>query len=335
MPGRFFDISASPSAATVPPGGTAKITYKVTNMVGRSVSAEFVIVGPDAARTTWAKVSNGAVRQFVLGGQQEFVVDISVPRDAAEDAPGKDSQFGVFVKEQADPENVFDPGPPFTVTVKGEPVKEKPNDIKKRKWIIPAAVAAGVLVVAAILFVVLRPRPLDPLPNVKGSPYRAARDTLEAHGYSDRIIARELSAATADSTVLRQIPADSAAAKADTAFARTRVVQLVLAAPGAQLPDLHAMPFARAVDTLQKLNLLIGDPTTRVTRVASENQTVLAQNPGPGLYPETTKVSLEVGFYVPDATPPPNCRPVWLCVRVGAEAITGLNARTRARIARP
>jgi hypothetical protein len=335
MPGRFFDISANPSSATIPPGGTGRVTYKVANVVGRAVSAEFVIAAPDAAKAAWARVSNGAVRQFVLAGQQEFVVDISVPKDAPEDAPGKESQFGVFVKEQGDPEHVFDPGPPFTVTVKGEPVVAPPNGGKKRSWIIPAAVGAAV-VAAAILFVVFRTPSLDPLPNVTGSPYDAARDTLGAHGYRDTVVATELRADKAKGTVLRQIPADSVVAKADTAFSRTKLVQLVIAAPAVQLPDLRTMAAARAVDTLQKLNLLIGEPTPRVTRVASENQTVLAQNPGPGLYAETTKVSLEIGLYVPDATPPPACTPVWKCLRVvRPEDIRRLNEKTRARIARP
>src|SRR5690242_11921246 len=217
MPGRFFDISVSPSSATIPPGGTARVTYRVANMVGRAVSAEFVIAAPDGAKATWARVSNGAVRQFVLAGQQEFVVDISVPKDAPEDAPGKESQFSVFVKEQGDPEHVFDRGPPFTVTVKGEPVVVLPNGGKKRRWSIPVAVGGGVLVAAAILFVALRKPSADPLPTVIGSPYDAARDTLGAHGYRDTVIATELRADKAKGTVLDQIPRDSIVAKADTA----------------------------------------------------------------------------------------------------------------------
>ena len=329
MPGRFFDIQVKPSSVTVSPGGTQPLTYEVTNLVGRPVMASFVIASPEPAKGAWAKVTNGDTRQLMPGVKQDFIISVTPPADAAQ---GAESQFGVFVKDQGDPEKVFDPGPPFTVKVQGQPAPtEKHKD--PPKWIIPVSIAAGVLVVGAVLFFVLRKK-TDVLPIVTGLPRAAAAETLKAHHLRDSVVATQFAADRADGTVLRQEPADTTAAKTDSLYTGKKIVRLTIAAPAVQLPDLHNQPLHAALDTLQKLSLLVGDLTPRLTTNAADTQKVLDQQPPAGRVPQGEKVALTVGVFQPPTGPvcrPPFCRvpSKWL---VEAQRV---NARTMRSLINP
>jgi hypothetical protein len=320
MPGRFFDIQVKPSSVTVAPGKTQVLTYEVTNQIGRPVMASFVIVAPEPGKAAWATVTNSSTRQLVPAVKQDFTVSVAPPADAPQ---GAEAQFGVFVKDQGDPERVFDPGPPFTVKVQGEPEKVIEHEVH-RKWIIPVAIAAGLLIVAAVLFFALRPK--NTLPIVTGLPQAAAADTLKAHGLTDSIAGTQYSPDRADGTVLRQEPGDTAAAKTDSLYKEKKIVRLTIAAPSVTLPDLRNQPLRAALDTIQSLMLLIGDLTPRVTTNAADTQKVLDQQPQPGRVPKGEKVTLTVGVLQPATNP--GCRGIRCFVNVDiTKMVTRVNTQ--------
>ena len=301
MPGRFFDIQVKTSNVTVAPGGIQELTYEVTNQIGRAVMASFVIAAPEPGKAAWVKVTNNDTRQLMPGVKQDFTVSVKPPSDATQ---GSETQFGVFVKDQGDPEKVFDPGPPFTVKVQGERKKEETVIVPPRKWIIPVAIAAGLLIVGGVLYFIL-PRKHS-LPIVTGLPQAAAAETLKQHGLSDSLAGTQYSPDRADGTVLRQEPADTGAARTDTLYIQKKIVRLTIAAPSVMLPDLRNQPLRAALDTIQKLTLLIADLPQRVTTNPADTQKVLDQQPQPGRVPKGEKVTLTVGVLQPP--PNPECR---------------------------
>jgi hypothetical protein len=326
MPGRFFDIQVKPSNVTVAPGKTQQITYEVTNQIGRPVMASFVIVPPEPGKAAWVTVTNSNTRQLAPAVKQDFTVSVTPPADA----PQGDAQFGVFVKDQGDPERVFDPGPPFTVKVQGE-AAPGPKPLPPQKWIIPVAIAAGLVVVAGVLWFAL-PRK-HTLPNVIGLSQTVAAETLKAHGLTDSIAGTQNSPEKADGTVLRQEPADTGAARTDSLYKDKKLVRLTIAAPSVLLPDLRNLPLLAALDTSQKLTLLIGNLSPRVTSNPADTQKVLEQQPQPGRVPKGEKVTLTVGVLQPPADP--GCKGI-RCFLHGEvlKTITTVNTRGQNELSR-
>ena len=300
MPGRFFDIQVKPGNVTVAPGKHRSCTYEVTNQIGRAVMASFVIVAPEPGKAAWVKVTNNDTRQLMPGVKQDFTVSVKPPVDARR---GRSAVRRVREGPRGS-EKVFDPGPPFTVKVQGGRIKGGVKSCLPRKWIIPVAIAAGLLIVGGVLYFIL-PRKHS-LPIVTGLPQAAAAETLKQHGLSDSLAGTQYSPDRADGTVLRQEPADTGAARTDTLYIQKKIVRLTIAAPSVMLPDLRNQPLRAALDTIQKLTLLIADLPQRVTTNPADTQKVLDQQPQPGRVPKGEKVTLTVGVLQPP--PNPECR---------------------------
>jgi hypothetical protein len=138
--------------------GTAEHVFNVKNATDKAIRVCMQLSIDEPASAKWLQLEGATEHELDVEAMTQVSVKIKVPPDCA---PGKYSyRLRVFDPDQ--PGENYTEGDPvfFEVSRKQEGVikKEEPTG-KPFKWWIPVAIAAGVVLVAGILFLILSSGP--------------------------------------------------------------------------------------------------------------------------------------------------------------------------------
>lgn len=251
---------------------TGQFTVDVKNeqpAVDRVVlEIEPVGAGTGAAAPDWFSVDRH-LRPIPAAGSEQFLVSITVPKDAA---VGSYQVRPVAYSSDHPPDDTKVDGPVMTLTVPQIPVP--PRSPWWRRWWPWWLVAVGVLVavaVAVIVIVVVRSAPVS-VPSVVGLSKQQAQTVLTAHHLKVGSVTRKFDANHQDGNVTAQNPSAGTKAK------RAAAVDLTIA-ENAKVPNVVGMQLSAASNKLTqqgfKVDVAAGSPS-------ATPGTVLAVNPAPG-----------------------------------------------------
>jgi len=127
--------------------------YSVTNKSGESVDGRLGVVATGPSKAEWFAIDGDRERNFGSGETQTATVKVAFPPDAA----AGDYPFRLRVVAINDPDNDHAEGPVTTAKLSGETTIKPPP--KWWLWILLGVLA--VIVIAIILYFVLRPDPVE------------------------------------------------------------------------------------------------------------------------------------------------------------------------------
>jgi len=132
--------------------GTAEQVFNVKNATNKALKIGMQLSMSEPVKEEWLKIEEPIEHTLDVETMTQVSVKIQVPADCA---PGKYSyRLRVFDPDQ--PGEVYTDGDPvyFEVPAKKAPVAKEEISPKKFKWWIPAAVAAAVVVVGVVVWLV-------------------------------------------------------------------------------------------------------------------------------------------------------------------------------------
>ena len=156
-----FEIPDGPTVIEAPRSGDPKnpqpaqasAVYSVTNTSSESVDGRLGVVVSGASKAEWFSVDGDRERTFGSGESQTATIRASFPPDA----PAGDYPFRLRAVAINDPDNDHAEGPVTTAKLAGVATIKPPS--KLWLWILLGVLA--VLVIAVVLYFVLRPDPLE------------------------------------------------------------------------------------------------------------------------------------------------------------------------------
>lgn len=170
---RNFTITTPAESVRVGAGNRGEMVFTVTNVSGVAKRGMGKIVPLGNTKPEWLSLNGDLEREFAQGGVQQFNVVANVP---AGTPPARYSwRFDVVSAAKGGEEHEAGPVVSFEV-----PTTEAP---KKSLWWLWIAIAAMLVVLAVVLFLVLRKPKLVEVPNVVGSTEQNAISTLRAAGF--------------------------------------------------------------------------------------------------------------------------------------------------------
>ena len=146
-----FAITAAVNSVRLDAGQAAVTTFTVSNATARALNGRARLRPQSPEIAGWLTIAGDTDRLFAPNEAAQYSVNIAAPADAA---AGKYT-FSLDVVGVENPDELFTQGPPVTIEVAAVAVPEKKLPWW---WWIPVA-AVGLLIVAVLAFVVLRPDP--------------------------------------------------------------------------------------------------------------------------------------------------------------------------------
>ena len=132
--------------------GTGEHVFNVKNAMDSALKVGMQISASDPTQAQWLSIDGPTEHELEVETMTQVSVKIQVPPDCA---PGKYS-FRLRVFDPQSPGERFTDGETVHFEVSKTVVGPTPEPDKKPfKWWIPAAIAAGLIVVAGIIFLVL------------------------------------------------------------------------------------------------------------------------------------------------------------------------------------
>lgn len=248
--------------------GTAEHVFNVKNATGKTIQISMQTAVSDAAASPWITIDGASDRELDADTITQVNVKIKVPSDCP---PGR---YGYRLR-------VFDPKNPgehytdgemvfFDVPEKiPEPVKV-PKKGKKFNW-IPMAVAAGVLVLAGVLVVVLMTGG-DKLPDFTQMDLKTAEAFLNENNIKYKKLFKISPRSSQE--VLKQSP------DADTKL--KKVGKVILTIAGVEVPQLKNSTLYNALETIHRSGLTFNvEKGLHSRRIANRNQVgrIIQQKP--------------------------------------------------------
>jgi hypothetical protein len=138
--------------------GTAEHVFNVKNATDKPLRVDMQLSIDEPTRVEWLQLEGATEHELDVETMTQVSVKIHVPSDCA---PGK-YIYRLRVYDPNDPGDNYTDGDPvyFEVGEKKEVITEKKEiDKKPFKWRILVAIAAGVVLVAGILFLILSSGP--------------------------------------------------------------------------------------------------------------------------------------------------------------------------------
>jgi len=164
--------------------GTAEHVFNVKNAMDKALKVGMQLSLDGPTRAEWLQIDGSTEHELDVETMTQVSVKIQVPSDCA---PGKYS-YRLRVFDPDSPGENYTDGDPvyFEVTekkVKVKPPEEKPTG--KFKWWIPAAIAAGVIVIGVVVWLVWPSKAPDiKVPPLKGLSFSAALQRISSSGLS-------------------------------------------------------------------------------------------------------------------------------------------------------
>lgn len=144
-----FAITAAVNSVRLDAGQTAVTTFTVSNATARALNGRARLRPQSPEIAGWLTIAGDTDRLFAPNEAAQYSVNIAAPAQA----PAGKFTFSLDVVGVDNPDELFTQGPPVTIEVAAVPVPEKKLPWW---WWIPVA-TVGVLIVAVLAFVLLRP----------------------------------------------------------------------------------------------------------------------------------------------------------------------------------
>ena len=187
--------------------GTAEHVFNVKNATDKALKVGMHLSLDEPTRGDWLQIDGATEHDLDIETMTQVAVKIQVPSDCA---PGKYS-YRLRVFDPDKPGEDYTDGDPvyFEVGEKKEEEEEEEKIKKPFKWWIPAAIAAGVIVVGIVVWV-LWPASEIKVPQLKGMGLSAALQQISNSGltFNDEkgLIIQTVSQAAQHGKVLNQNP---------------------------------------------------------------------------------------------------------------------------------
>jgi len=270
--------------------GTAEHVFNVKNATNKPLKIGMQLSMSDPVQQNWLTIEGPTEHTLDVETMTQVSVKIQVPADCA---PGKYSyRLRVFDPDQ--PGEVYTDGDPvyFEVPAKKAPVveKEEPGP-KKFKWWIPAAVAAAVVVVGVVVWLVW-PAGVK-LPDFTQNEWDQAKAVkfLEDNNLKPAIELQADPNPRSEREILDQAPPP------DTKAEEGQTVTLKIA--GVKVPPLEKLSFSSALQRIGSGGLSFDtdkDLKIQIVGQADQHEKVLSQDPKSGqLVAKKSDVKLTVG----------------------------------------
>ncbi len=142
--------------------GSAEHVFNVKNATDGMLRIGLQISGFESEQAQWLTIDGPTERELEIDTMTQVSVAIQAPPECA---PGRYS-YRLRAFDRKDPGERFTDGETVYFEVPEKPVEPAKKPTKKPlNWLIPAAIAAGVVLVAVIIFLVVRPGSKDPNPD--------------------------------------------------------------------------------------------------------------------------------------------------------------------------
>jgi hypothetical protein len=270
--------------------GTAEHVFNVKNATNKPLKIGMQLSMSEPVQVDWVKIEEPTEHTLDVETMTQVSVKIQVPADCV---PGKYSyRLRVFDPDQ--PGEVYTDGDPvyFEVPAKKAPLVEKEGTSpKKFKWWIPAAIAAAVVVVGVVIWLVwpagvelpdFTQKEWDQAKAVKFLDDNKLKYTLDLQADPDPRSQRE---------ILGQEPPPGSKAKEGE--------NVTLKIAGVKVPPLETLSFSSALQRIGSGGLSFDtdkDLKIQVVSQAAQHEKVLSQNPKSGqLVAKKSDIKLTVG----------------------------------------
>ena len=270
--------------------GTAEHVFNVKNATNKPLKIGMQLSMSEPVHEEWLKIEEPTEHTLDVETMTQVSVKIQVPPDCA---PGKYSyRLRVFDPDQ--PGEVYTDGDPvyFEVPAKKEVVPEQAETGKKPfKWWIPAAIAAAVVVVGVVVWLVW-PVGVE-LPDFKQKEWDQAKAVkfLEDNKLSYTTELQADPNPRSDSEILGQVPSPGTKVK------EGKKVTLKIA--GVKVPPLEKLSLSTALQRIGSGGLSFDtdrDLKIQTVSQADQHEKVLTQDPKSGqLVAKKSDVKLTVG----------------------------------------
>lgn len=269
--------------------GTAEHVFNVKNATNKPLKIGMQLSMSEPVREEWLKIEEPTEHTLDVETMTQVSVKIQVPADCA---PGKYSyRLRVFDPDQ--PGEVYTDGDPvyFEVPAKKAPVAKEEVSPKKFKWWIPAAIAAAVVVVGVVIWLVW-PAGVK-LPDFTQNEWDQAKAVkfLEDHKLNSTIELQADPNPRSEREILGQEPPPGTKAKEGQ--------NVTLKIAGVKVPPLETLSFSSALQRIGSGGLSFDtDKDLKIQTVsqAAQHEKVLSQDPKSGqLVAKKSDVKLTVG----------------------------------------
>ncbi len=162
--------------------GTAEHVFNVKNATEKTLKVGMQLSMQESTDAAWLQIDGSTEHELAVETMTQVTAKIQVPSDCA---PGKYS-YRLRVYDPANPGEDYTDGDPvyFEVPEKKVVVPQKEENGKQPfKWWIPAAIAAAVIVIAVVVWV-LWPASEIKVPQLKGMNLSAALQQISKSGLS-------------------------------------------------------------------------------------------------------------------------------------------------------
>jgi beta-lactam-binding protein with PASTA domain len=268
--------------------GTAEHVFNVKNATDSALKVGMQISASDPTKAEWLSIEGPAERELEVETMTQVAVKIQAPPECA---PGKYS-YRLRVFDPQSPGERFTDGETVHFEVSKTVVEPTPEPDKKPfKWWIPAAIAAGVIVVGVVVWL-LWPTGLKIPDFTQGDWTKAkAEEFLKKHKIKYTTELQQDPNPKSEVEILGQKP------EPDTKLKAEETVTLKIA--GVMAPALKNLKFSAALVRIDSLGLSFDtDKDLKIQTVSNTNQDekVLDQNPPHRkLVPKKSAMKLTVG----------------------------------------
>ena len=276
----LFAITAATNSVRLDDRRQGAATFTVFNASGRALQGRIQIVPLGQAAASWFQGDGAPNRAFAIGGTEQVSVSLAVPPAA----PPGSYTFRLDMVGVDNPDEDYTAGPVVTFEVPAAPPPKKPFP-----WWIVAVVA--VAVIAVLLFVLTRPRPVS-VPVLRGQSVSDARAALTAAGLKLGDISEGASDGIAAGLVVASTPGPG------TPVARGATVALVVASqptPTAT-PLPQPTPFGGGAGRIAFVSNRDGNLEIYVMNADGSGETNLTRNPDPDFAPSWSPDGKRLAF---------------------------------------
>lgn len=181
---KIVTIKEVKGVVTCADDGTAEHVFNVQNATDKALKVGMQLSLDESTRQEWLEIDGSTEHELDVETMTQVSVKIQVPSDGA---PGKYS-YRLRVFDPDSPGENYTDGDPvyFEVPAKKEAVKpKKETGGKSFKWWIPVSIAAGVIVIGLVIWLVIPSKAPDiKAPMLKGLSFSAALQRISSSGLS-------------------------------------------------------------------------------------------------------------------------------------------------------
>jgi hypothetical protein len=272
--------------------GTAEHVFNVKNATDKALKVGMQLSIAEPVGEAWLKIDGSTEHDLDVETMTQVSVKVQVPSDCAAGKYG----YRLRVFDPDRPGEIYTDGDTvfFEVPEKKEDVIEKKENGKKPfKWWIPAAIAAAVIVVGVIVYLLL-PAGVN-LPDFTKEDWNQAKAEafLKKNQLTYTLELQQDPKPGSEKEILGQVPGPDTKVKKDE--------KVILKIAATRVPSVKGLGITSAMQRISSAGLFFTDKDLRIQTVSQSNQheKVLNQDPQPGkLVAKKTAVKLTVGRLV-------------------------------------